>query len=59
MSTNPVFADLPGPASGAFQHADTVTAGLRFHYLFQGAGFPVSILNFYGLSFASFRPWPT
>lgn len=45
MSTNAVSVDLPGSASGAFQHADTVTAGLRFHYLFQGAGFPVILLS--------------
>ena len=31
--------------SEAFQHAETVAAGLRFHYLFQGAGFPVILLS--------------
>jgi pimeloyl-ACP methyl ester carboxylesterase len=45
VSTNPVSANLSAPASSAFQHADTVTAGLRFHYLFQGAGFPVILLS--------------
>jgi pimeloyl-ACP methyl ester carboxylesterase len=41
MNINLVSADL----SGAFQHADTVSAGVRFHYLFQGAGFPVILLS--------------
>ncbi len=41
MNTNLVFADL----SGAFRHANTVSAGVRFHYLFQGAGFPVILLS--------------
>jgi pimeloyl-ACP methyl ester carboxylesterase len=41
MSTNPVSADHPG----AFRHSDVVSAGLRFHYLSQGAGFPVILLS--------------
>jgi pimeloyl-ACP methyl ester carboxylesterase len=41
MNTNPASADL----SAAMRHADTVSAGLRFHYLFQGAGFPVILLS--------------
>ena len=47
MSTNPVSANLSNqePASGAFQHAGTVAAGLRFHYLSHGAGFPVVLLS--------------
>ena len=32
-------------SSGGFQHAHTVAAGLRFHYLFQGTGFPVILLS--------------
>ena len=47
MSANPVSANLSNqqPSSGAFQHADTVAAGFRFHFLFQGAGFPVILLS--------------
>jgi len=41
MSTNPISASL----SEAFQQSDTVAAGLRFHYLSQGAGFPVILLS--------------
>jgi pimeloyl-ACP methyl ester carboxylesterase len=41
MSTNPTSANL----SGAFRQADTLAAGFRFHYLSQGAGFPVILLS--------------
>jgi pimeloyl-ACP methyl ester carboxylesterase len=41
MSTNPASANL----SGAFRHADTVSSGVRFHYLSDGAGFPVILLS--------------
>ena len=33
------------PSSRAFEHAETVAAGVRFHYLHQGAGFPVILLS--------------
>jgi pimeloyl-ACP methyl ester carboxylesterase len=45
MSVNPSSVNLSHPASGAFQHADVVAAGLRFHYLYQGIGFPVILLS--------------
>ena len=46
MSAQPVSSNLPDqkPASAPFQHGETVAAGLRFHYLHQGAGFPVILL---------------
>jgi len=28
------------PSSRAFEHAETVAAGVRFHYLHQGTGLP-------------------
>jgi pimeloyl-ACP methyl ester carboxylesterase len=31
--------------SPAFRHAHTVSGGIRFHYLFQGTGFPVILLS--------------
>src|SRR5258708_4912920 len=47
MNASSISPNLPDqkPASAAFQHADTVAAGLRFHYLHQGAGFPVILLS--------------
>ena len=33
------------PSSRAFEHAETVAAGVRFHYLHQGTGFPVILLS--------------
>jgi len=48
MSPTPTPADLFDqsfiPGSRAFKHAETVAAGLRFHYLHQGTGFPVILL---------------
>jgi pimeloyl-ACP methyl ester carboxylesterase len=48
MSPTPTPADLVDEAfirgSRAFKHAETVAAGLRFHYLHQGTGFPVILL---------------
>ncbi|HXM00983.1 MAG TPA: alpha/beta hydrolase [Chthoniobacterales bacterium] len=47
MKSSSLSTDHPElkPVSGAFQHADAVAAGLRFHYLHQGAGFPVILLS--------------
>src|SRR5579871_6899077 len=47
MSANPISVSSPDESSfsRALQHADAVAAGLRFHYLFQGAGFPVVLLS--------------
>jgi hypothetical protein len=47
MNPLSIFADHPEPkpVSGPFQHADAVAAGLRFHCLHQGAGFPVILLS--------------
>ena len=47
MSANPISTSSSDESSSsrALQHADAVAAGLRFHYLFQGAGFPVILLS--------------
>jgi pimeloyl-ACP methyl ester carboxylesterase len=47
MSANPISASPfdEKSSSGAFQHADAIVAGLRFHYLHEGAGFPVILLS--------------
>jgi microsomal epoxide hydrolase len=45
MSAQPIPGDLSRPVSRAFLAADTVADGLRFHYLHQGAGFPVILLS--------------
>jgi pimeloyl-ACP methyl ester carboxylesterase len=47
MSTNPVSVSLvhQTSASDTWQHADTLAASLRFHYMHQGAGFPVILLS--------------
>ena len=45
MSIQPDFVNLSDPASGALQHAHAVADDLRFHYLHQGAGFPVILLS--------------
>jgi pimeloyl-ACP methyl ester carboxylesterase len=48
MSPTPTSANLRHqnfmPTSRAFEHAETVAAGLRYHYLLQGTGFPVILL---------------
>jgi pimeloyl-ACP methyl ester carboxylesterase len=45
MSVYPTSVNPSDPDSGALQHAELVAAGLRFHYLYQGAGFPVVLLS--------------
>ena len=47
MSAHPISASHfeERSSSRSFQHADTIAAGLRFHYLFQGAGVPVILLS--------------
>ena len=49
MSATPTTADVLHQSftSGCrtFDHAETVAAGIRFHYLHQGAGFPVILLS--------------
>ena len=47
MNANPISTRSSDESSSsrALQHADAVAAGLRFHYLFRGAGFPVILLS--------------
>src|ERR1700756_5127686 len=47
MSPNPISASSSDESSSSrdLQHSDAVAAGLRFHYLFQGTGFPVILLS--------------
>lgn len=45
MSIQPNSVKFSDPPSGALQHADAVVDGIRFHYLHQGARFPVILLS--------------
>jgi pimeloyl-ACP methyl ester carboxylesterase len=43
-TSDPILDQSSISGSRSFQPAETVAGGIRFHYLHQGAGFPVILL---------------